>query len=246
MDERAWLVAGGFTTFAASVAVIGAVALSNSVALADSAGANVASARVLVPAAAGTASSSGTAHGSDEVPPVRLSRTPQAEVVEAPAPVVVDASDGDVTPSEDSVPETPAAPEAPTAPTAPAASVPAAPADAESAAVAARASGSWDDARRWALSQGWPAARVEAWIERLESWQEPRTDDAQKSRGDEKSVSSGDSAKKQADTAGTSSTASAMSRDSHNRPAHAGSPHDRRWYDGGQGAKKDRSRESPD
>jgi hypothetical protein len=89
-----------------------------------------------------------------------------AEVVEAPAPLVVDppfASDAPRIPAAPAVPATPATPVTP-----PDASGPATAADIEPVIAAAKASGSWDELRAWTQAHGWTTARIDALVSRLE------------------------------------------------------------------------------
>jgi hypothetical protein len=143
VDSRTRLAIGGMATVAASVAVVCVVAMTSSIALADAAGAPIGSRPVVVPSATSSATPT----------PSRSAVPPHAQV-----PVVVDEPETvpapepeDVAASQDSSAEA----------TEPSAAVE----DALVAAVAA--AGSWDAARLWAEQQGWPAGRVDAWIERL-------------------------------------------------------------------------------
>lgn len=158
MDGRTGLVIGGLTAVAASVAVVTAVALTNTAALQDSPGATVSAGRILVPAA----SPPTTTPLASAPTPVVVSGAepeaiaPQAEIAEAPAPVVVDlppvrAEAGPV--------ETVTAPDA---------AAPGVSSDLETVIAAAKASGSWDAVRAWAGAHGWSAGRTEALVSRLD------------------------------------------------------------------------------
>ena len=156
MDGRTGLVIGGLTAVAASVAVVTAVALTNTAALQDSPGATVTAGRILVPAAASPATATPPAPlpTPDTAPTAAPDATapPRAEIVEAPAPVVVDRAD--------------AGPAATV--TIPDAAAPAPADDLESVIAAGKASGSWDAVRAWATAQGWSAGRIDALVGRLE------------------------------------------------------------------------------
>lgn len=155
MEARTGLVIGGATAVAASIAVVTAVALANTAALADAPGTSVASEPIVIPSAG---SPSATPQPTATIaPPVEAPAAAVAgpEVVEAPAPVVVDASRtiGDA-----------GSPSAPvTAPP------PAPPVDLEAVIAASRAAGNWDAVRDWAAANGWPAGRTDALVKRLES-----------------------------------------------------------------------------
>ena len=143
MDSRTRLAIGGMATVAASVAVVCVVAMTSSGALADAAGAPIGSRPVVVPSATSSATPT----------PSRSAVAPQAQV-----PVVVDEPETVPAPEPEDVA---ASQDPPAEATEPSAAVE----DALVAAVAA--AGSWDAARLWAQQQGWPAGRVDAWIERL-------------------------------------------------------------------------------
>ncbi|WP_375383800.1 hypothetical protein [uncultured Microbacterium sp.] len=149
MDARVRLAFGGAVTVAASIAVVCAVAVSNSAALADSAGVPVALARIDVPAAAPSASPSPAAQ-APVAPPAVVA--PAAETVPAPAPE-------DVAPEATPDPQpvsTPAAAEAP-APT-----ITVGTAEQDIVAGAAKAGG-WDQLVEWARSRGWTDADIARW-----------------------------------------------------------------------------------
>ncbi len=145
MDSRTRLAIGGMVTVAASVAVVCVVAMTSSVALADAAGAPVGSRPVVVPSAATTPIASPT---PSAIPPA----------AQAPVPVV----EAETVPAPD--PEDIAAPQNPSGSVAePSLAV-------EDQLVAeVTASGSWDSVLEWAEQRGWSAARVDAWISRLEA-----------------------------------------------------------------------------
>jgi len=225
VEARTGLVIGGITAVAASVAVVTAVAFSNTAALADSRGTSIASEHVVVPSAA---SPSATPRATPTVTPEALTPSAQAEVVEAPAPVVVD-------------PPAPASPPPPSVPaTTPEVAQPAAPApptDLESAIAAAKASGTWDAIRNWASAHGWSTGRIDALLARLEreraQWQGDDT-----SWGTDSSGRQSLSSTQQKNQTGQRWTGA-------DRPAHAGTN-----VGSGNGAdddaKKNQSRHSPD
>lgn len=224
MDARARLVIGGMTTVAASVAVVCTVALTNSVALAESPGSSIASARVLVPAASPAADSASP-------DPVVAESAPQAaaqpEVVEAPAPIVVEGTES-VGADDSAAVADPPAPPAPPAPETPA--------SADAAVEASVKAGTWDAVRSWALAHGWSQERIAEWITRLEQ---------ERAAADPDRPGQDDDPKPAAPDAGLvppSAPAPAPER-----PANAGSTDRTDSSDSHRGgAKKDRSRDSPD
>lgn len=222
MDARTELVVGGMATVAASVAVVCAVALTNSVALADSPGSSVASARVLVPAAA-SASADFAALDAEVPPQPEVVEAP--EVVEPPAPIVV--GDDDTSASKP-------APPPPTSPAAPVAPVP--PASEDAAVAASMKAGTWDAVRSWALSHGWSQERIAEWIVRLEQERAAAADRNRPTDGEE--------LKPETPDAGLLPPPAPAPE----RPANAGSSADRKESSDSVhgGAKKDRSRDSPD
>ena|GEM_PF-1716208 len=158
MEARTGLVIGGMTAVAASIAVVTAVALANTAALADSPGASIASAHVVVPAAA-TPTATPQPTPVPTTTPDALAPSAEPEVVEAPAPVVV-------APPESTTSQTPAAPA-----TGPQVAEPAAPAvagDIDSAIAAAKAAGTWEALRSWATAHGWSSGRIDALVARLQ------------------------------------------------------------------------------
>lgn len=255
MESRTRFAIGGVSTVAASVAVICAVALTNSLALSDAAGSPVGAAPLVIPSPSVAEPEETPEPAPTPKPTSRQIETPKppvAEVVPAPAPEVVtprqDASsaeqpDGAANrPSEDDV------------------------------VAEAEASGSWDSAREWAARLGWTKERIDAWIARLEqsrgSLSGGQRDDGQKDASQdggrvELGGSGGDSAdgsqRRQQDSAtdrqvsepDTSTRAStdttqerSVTDSSKERPAHAGANADRRSMKPGVGAKEDRSRDS--
>jgi len=150
VEARARLALGGVTTVAASVAVICAVAFTNSAVLADAEGSTVASPRVIVPSA-----STATSAAQDTRAQVAAVVVP--ETVQAPDPVVVPQ-----TGTTKQTPQTPA-PRATSADPASSASS----AQPDEAVTAAAAAGNWDDVREWARAHGWSPARTDAWISHL-------------------------------------------------------------------------------
>lgn len=216
MDARMGLVVGGMATVAASVAVVCAVALTNSVALADSPGSTVASARVLVPASASPS--------PERVVPV-AEVTAQPEVVEAPAPIVVD----DTSAGDDTVAATPTPPS-------PAAPVPVTPPNANAAVEASKKAGTWDAVIAWARAQGWSQERIDEWVAHLEE-----------ERG--AAASGGDRPGDEQQPPPRPPDAGIVAPEpAPERPANAGSTADRTESSDSPhgGAKKDRSRDSPD
>jgi hypothetical protein len=97
VDGRVGLVMGGVSTVAASVAVICAVAISNSASLADSAGASVSAAGVVVPA-------------SPFSTPTASESAPGPETLPAPSPSVVDPPQAMPAVSDSEAPVSPVAP----------------------------------------------------------------------------------------------------------------------------------------
>ncbi len=256
---------------AASVAVICAVALTNSVALSDAEGTSVEADRVVVPSS-GIAASGGT----DETPSAVETPTPEidtvtpepepgpdagdeaakAEVVPAPAPEIV-------------APSTAAPPAEP--PVGPVVT----PSD-DVAIAEAEASGSWDSVRERAVRLGWSAERIDAWIAKLEkarasAWGHRRDDD-RRTQGDDRNLQQTDSERPvdaerpgrsdsdrradDSDSGGWVSTPDVSTKkdqerskktdSSKERPANAGANADNRSEKPGVGAKKDRSRDSPE
>ena len=146
VEGRTRLAIGGVATFAASVAVVCAVAMTTSSALADSAGAAAGARSVIVPvSAAATASVVPTPATSAPGP---AARTPadQPETVPAPAPEDIASPLG----ANASAGEASAAPE-------------------DQLIAEIEQSGSLDAAYAWAQQRGWQPARVDAWIARLEA-----------------------------------------------------------------------------
>ncbi|MFD4958642.1 hypothetical protein [Microbacterium sp. NPDC058389] len=246
MDARTGLVIGGMTAVAASVAVVCAVAMTNTAALKDSPATTVATSRILVPAAS-SPTTTPTPTPTVTAPPV----TPnEAEVVDAPDPTEVEPPASN-TYTPPLAPEPQVAPEEPApAAAAPAAAAPAAPADVDAAIDAARAAGTWDSLRAWAEGRGWPTGRIDALIERLER----AVTDRLTSGSDQQGNGTTAPPQKESGTADRSSTMQTQfapsgqgdsQKNSHpQHPANAGS------NGNGNGAvpdtKKDQSRNSPD
>lgn len=259
MESRTRFAIGGVSTVAASVAVICAVALTNSLALSDAAGSSIGAAPVVVPSSSVAEPEETPEPAPTPKPtsrPIETPKAPVAEVVPAPAPEVVtprqDASsaeqpDGTANPpSEDDV------------------------------IAEAETSGSWDSAREWAAGLGWTKERIDAWIARLEqsrgSLSGGQRDDGQKDASQdagrvELGGSGGDSAdgsqrrqrdsatdrqvsepdtstRVSADTSADTTQERSVTDSSKERPAHAGANADRRSMKPGVGAKEDRSRDS--
>lgn len=240
MEARTGLVIGGVTAVAASIAVVTAVALANTMALTDSPGTSLASESVIVPS---TTSPSASPRAT---PAATLEALPPAdpEVVEAPAPLVVDPPSA---PHEARRPAAPASP--PASATAPDGSAPATPADIEPVIAAAKASGSWDALRTWALSHGWTTGRIDALVSRLEREQ------AEKSQQQSGSVELAEapvpgepeSQRRQVQSGAEYDRQTAPDPVSvgKERPAHAGS-NVGNGNGAGHDAKKDQSRNSPE
>ncbi|MDQ7879895.1 hypothetical protein Q9R08_18025 [Microbacterium sp. QXD-8] len=228
MEARTGLVIGGVTAVAASIAVVTAVALANTMALADSPGTSLASEHVVVPAAT-SPSPSPSPSATPAVTPAALVPPADAEVAEAPAPLVVaqpPAADG----------SRPTA----NAPAAPDRAQPAAPADIEPVIAAAKAAGSWEELRSWAAAHGWTTARTDALVSRLERELAEKSEVAERpvqtqSDGQQNLVAPVEQQKSSADRRSNGP----------DRPAHAGGN-----VGNGNGAdhdaKKDQSRNSPD
>lgn len=271
MDSRTRLAIGGMSAVAASVAVICAVALTNSAALSEAQGSSIESAPVVVPSA-GVSTGAATADVPEPVAaPVpetdRSQDQPIAEVVPAPAPKVVPAPEPEA--------GEPTTGTATTEPPAGTGGTDGTPSDDEAVAEAER-SGSWDAAREWAARLGWSQARIDAWIDRLEKargslseWRDDHRSDSDREGpirdSGEGDRSGGDSASENSSRdgdadrrAGADATAqkvqpapktqerSSAIGSTQDRPAHAGAKAEHRSTKPGLGAKKDRSRDTPD
>jgi hypothetical protein len=143
VESRTRYAIGGVSTVVASVAVVCAVALTNSVAMADAAGAPIAAAPIIVPTSSAAHRAVTTTTDVDVKPVAPATETPVAEAVPAPAPIVVT---GNAT----------AHTSQPTA---------------ERAVAEAEAAGSWQPVRDWAARNRWSQERIDAWILRLEEKQ---------------------------------------------------------------------------
>jgi len=236
VDARTGLVIGGMTAVAASVAVVCAVAMTNTAALKDTPATTVAAARILVPAA----SSPSATPSPSPVEPAPVVTPNEAEVVEAPDPTeVVPSVPGDSTPP----------PAAAAAPPAPAAEKSVG--DVDAAIEAARATGTWDSLRAWAAARGWSTGRIDALIERLVR---EATADRLTGSAELQGPGAGEPAQKEAGTAernGSLQTQVAPSKPQVTQqkthpehPANAGS--NGNGNGAGPHAKKDQSRNSPD
>ncbi|WP_214466605.1 hypothetical protein [Microbacterium flavescens] len=254
---------------AASVAVICVVALTNSAALADAAGTSIEAAPVVVPAAPGEPEA--TVDDAPEraaAPKPTTDPTPSApiaEVVPAPAPKVVQPAEPDkVGPSPSSPSVQPSA--GPT--TAPSKDEAIAEAEASGSWDAARM---WAERRGWSEEriEEW-IDRLEKARGPLSQWRGQSDDDDRDSQGlvgggavrdDSGRDDSGrdDSGRDNSDRDDTERRATAPHGNPHDskdrpnaaqsskeRPAHAGANADHRSTKPGLGAKKDRSRDSPD
>jgi hypothetical protein len=160
VESRTRLTLGGMATVAASVAVVCAVAMTTSAALADSPGATV-GAPVRVPASTATAAASSDVPASEVGTPAPEStaapQTPVTEPETVPAPEPEDVAVTIQTPDPG---EVSAATE-------------------DRFVEAAEVTGAWDEAYAWAEERGWPQARIDAWIARLDSkLTEKRANDA--------------------------------------------------------------------
>jgi hypothetical protein len=206
VESRTRFAMGGMSTVVASVAVVCAVALTNSVALADSAGVPIKAGPVVVPS---PATSPDVAPALISEAPRRAAATviPDAETVPGPAPIAVTT----------------------TAPSA-SASQPASAA----ALAAAEASGSWEPVRLWADGSGWPQARIDAWVERLEKKRAAEVDRV--------SNPPAEAAESSPSGEGDRLTASESPKTSAEADEHA----ERRSAQPDVGSKKDQSRDSPD
>jgi hypothetical protein len=234
VEARTGLVIGGMTAVAASVAVVTFVALANTLSLAESPGTTVASEQVIVPSSAFSPSATPRATPAATIPATLPSTEP--EVVEAPAPVVVDA------PPPTNGPHTSDAPEVAEV------AEPAAPSDLASVIAAAKATGSWDAVREWALAHGWQGGRLEALLARLDRELADQTQQLKNpayeggdngDSADRQGLVGSDLRNKYQDRQQSQDSSGAK------RPAHAGSN-----VGNGNGAehdeKKDRPRNSPD
>ena len=237
MEARTGLVIGGVTAVAASIAVVTAVALTNTMALTDSRGTSLASESVVVPS---TTSPSASPRAT---PTATLEAVPpaDAEVVEAPAPLVVDP------PFASDAPRIPATPAIPVNP--PDASGSATTADIESVIAAAKASGSWDELRAWTQAQGWTTARIDALVSRLERERAEKPSELSNNAElvEPPASSEPDTQRRQEQTEAEYDRQTAPDPVSvgKGRPAHAGS-NVGNGNGAGHDAKKDQSRNSPD
>ncbi|QKJ19062.1 hypothetical protein [Microbacterium hominis] len=161
MEPRTRFAIGGAATVVASVAVVCAVALTNSVALADTRGVAIGGTPLVVPRAVATPEPTATvdapvASSATPTPTPEVSVAPaepdaSVEVVPAPAPHEVDAPEADAPETVEEI-------------------------DLDAAAAAGR----WAELREWAAAKGWSSGRIDAWIANLEKnfarSQEPATD----------------------------------------------------------------------
>lgn len=200
MEGRTRLAIGGIAAVASSVALVCAVAMTTSFALADSAGAP-AGAQVIVPSAPTAVPVSPPE--STEVAAPEQAAVDQPETVPAPEPE-------DVAPPADS-----------------AAPIGEPSAAAEDQLVAEiEQSGSWDAAYAWAEKYGWPRARVDEWIARLE-------------------VKLADKRAKDAASSLTSDTSGAGNRAELLLPAEAGNPSGLDLSGSSSGSKREQARVPP-
>ena len=223
MDSRTRFAIGGVSTVVASVAVVCAVALTNSVALADTAGAPVGrqpDRRAL--AVRLRRSGRPGALGPRRRRPHRR-RARAAEAVPAPAPHVVATAT-----ASSSVRRRPTTCRPPRRTSLPS--------RAPTAAVAAVRPPDVAAVRDWAARGQWSQARVDAWILRLEEKRAAEQDRAAQSSRQTQSEPSSPSED------GGRMTASDSSKTSAKAGHDAGRQTEKSWL----GAKKDRSRDSPD
>jgi hypothetical protein len=207
VESRTRFAIGGVSTVVASVAVVCAVALTNSVALADVAGAPVAATPIVVPSPSPSARAVAPAQPRvTRVAPT--AETPAAEAVPAPAPIVV--ADHAATQVSGQT--------------------------ADQAVAEAEASGTWQPVRDWATRNQWSQERIDAWILRLE---EKKPAVAEKHAAEQQKI--------QGETSSPSEDGGRLTAsDSPKISAKAGPDAERQAVKPGLGAKKDRSRDSPD
>ncbi|MCW3491791.1 hypothetical protein [Microbacterium sp. SSM24] len=236
-------------TVAASVTVICVVAITNSLALSDSAGSPIDAAPVVVPAS--TQPSAQPSSVDTATPAVTPSPTPVPEPVEpeTPAEPAPSSPRAEVVPAPDAQVVVPSSPkpivETPAKPT-----TPSPPASLDEALAQAKASRSWDPVRAWAASRGWTDERIQALIARLERAIAERFENEgsrQTGGGDQGTNGVSDAGRAQAPATGShEKTWGAVAGSSKERPANAGAGASDRTERNGHGAKKDRSRDSPE
>lgn len=238
MDGRTRLAIGGIATVAASVAVICTVALTNSAALSHADAVTIRAPKIVVPEGARTAAAQPTPQPAPSPkktsePADPIDTAPAAEIVPAPAPVIV-------------APSVPSAPEpSPSAPAPEQASA----GDEEAIAEAVR-TGAWDTIREWAAGWGWSSERIEAWIAKLQklrdaAGQAPPAGDEQRQGVDADGNRVGDEDVRTPDR-GKDKDRSMWTDRGKKRPAEAGANAGGRPFWLGDGAKKDRSQVPPD
>ena len=140
MESRTRYAIGGMSTVIASVAVVCAVALTNSVALAESRGVPVLSSGIVVPTPASPRNVA-VAPSTVTAAAAPVAEVSVAETVPAPDPIAV---------AEQALPNT--EPQS----------------SAAAALIEGEASGDWGSVRRWADRNGWDQGRIDAWVQRLE------------------------------------------------------------------------------
>jgi hypothetical protein len=162
VESRTRFAIGGVSTVVASVAVVCAVALTNSVALADAAGAPVGAAPIVVPTSSASARAVTPTAQAEPKPFASVTETSVAEAVPAPAPIVVaDHVAAQVSQST-----------------------------AVQAIADAEASGSWQPVRDWAARNHWSQERIDAWVLRLEEKHakaQERADELKKTQSEQSS-----------------------------------------------------------
>ncbi len=256
MESRTRLAIGGMATVAASVTVICIVALTNSLALSESAGSPVDAASVVVPAsgADGAEEDRSTPSATPKPSPTPTPLPPDAETpanprTSPPVAEVVPAPEAQIV-----IPTQPApAAEQPNRPSA--GSTPSAPSSLDAAIAQAEASGSWAPVRAWAARQGWSAGRIDALIAKLERAQEDERLEVESDRkaGGQAGADTGlvqggtETDRVQAPVVDSDDDSrAAVAGSSKERPANAGANAGDRSERPGPGAKKDRSRDSPE
>jgi hypothetical protein len=254
VESRTRLAIGGMATVAASVTVICIVALTNSLALSESDGTPIGAGPVVVPA------SGGTEAGDDgATPSATPTPAPVPQPIPTPQPSEPDPSPptAEVVPAPDAQVVTPVRPspvaEQPSPSPSAKPATPSLPGTRDEAIAQSEASGSWDPLRAWAASQGWSDGRTDALISRLERRQDDRLEIGGGDSGDRRSGDSGDAAIQGGSDSGrvsspptvTDDERGAVTGSSKERPANAGAGAADRTEKPGDGAKKDRSRDSP-
>jgi hypothetical protein len=255
VESRTRLAIGGMATVAASVTVICIVALTNSVALSESAGSPVDAAPVVVPASgAGDDEDRSTPSATPKPSPTPTPLLPDAQTpanprTSPPVAEVVPAPEAQIV-----IPTQPApAAEQPNRPSA--GSTPSTPSSLDAAIAQAEATGSWAPVRAWAARQGWSAGRTDALIAKLERAQEDERLEVESDRkagaqaGADSSLVQGGTVTERVQAPATNiddDDRGTVAGSSKERPANAGANAGDRSERPAPGAKKDRSRDSPE